>query len=62
MDYIEIHHTLQMSVQQCAYKYVFSSAMGINRPVYLEKYAYYYSGVRFISGCLTRMNALFFDV
>lgn len=62
MDYIEIHHTLQKSVQQCAYKYVFSSAMGINRAVYLEKCAYYYSGMRFISGCFTQMKAVFFDV
>lgn len=57
MDYIEIHHTLQMSVQECAYKYVFSAAMGINRPVYLEKCAYYYSGMRFISGCFTRIES-----
>lgn len=26
-----------MSVRKCAYKYVFSSAMGINRSVYFEK-------------------------
>lgn len=40
-----------MAVRKCAYKYVFSSVLEINRSVYLEKCAYYYSSVRFISEC-----------
>lgn len=37
MDQIEMYHIPQTAVRERAYKYVFSSAMGINRSVYLEE-------------------------
>lgn len=60
---VNLLYTVNECTQKCAYKYVFfSAAMGINRSVYLEKCAYYYSAMRFISGCFTRLQTAFFDV